>query len=217
MLLCSKVITKFAADSAENGCFIRPRPNGRLNTGEWLNMVSNLDMSWKSACLEMLHYVCTFFQIDYWLIDEPFSSPSGRLAHSLKNGRLLSYGATGLVRQATVREGIGQGDKLLKLKITSLTGNTARDWFMTVLAHIVLVVLANASDCVSSRGGTVSLSSLTTSPGPPLWVLFSIPVDLHALPCRVLVALGTRPILTMSPTYERGLISSPSSVRMRSY
>ncbi|KAF8332454.1 glycosyltransferase family 20 protein [Amanita rubescens] len=41
---------------AENGCFIRPRPNARKNTGEWLNMVSNLDMSWKNACLEMLHY-----------------------------------------------------------------------------------------------------------------------------------------------------------------
>lgn len=114
------------AGSAENGCFIRPRPNGRLNTGEWLNMISNLDMSWKSACLEMLHYVCTFFQIDNLLIDKAFSSPSGRLAHSLKNERLLSYGATGLVRQTTVREGIGQGDKLLKLKITSLTGNEAR-------------------------------------------------------------------------------------------
>ncbi|KAF8718268.1 hypothetical protein AX14_011953 [Amanita brunnescens Koide BX004] len=41
---------------AENGCFIRPRSSGRVNTSEWLNMVSNLDMSWKNACLEMLHY-----------------------------------------------------------------------------------------------------------------------------------------------------------------
>ncbi|KAK2462193.1 hypothetical protein APHAL10511_005781 [Amanita phalloides] len=41
---------------AENGCFIRPRQKARTNTGEWLNMVSNLDMSWKNACLEMLHY-----------------------------------------------------------------------------------------------------------------------------------------------------------------
>jgi trehalose 6-phosphate synthase/phosphatase len=42
---------------SENGCFIRPRPNGRsAGAGGWINMVSNLDLSWKSACLEMLHY-----------------------------------------------------------------------------------------------------------------------------------------------------------------
>ncbi|PFH45853.1 glycosyltransferase family 20 protein [Amanita thiersii Skay4041] len=39
----------------ENGCFIKPRPNGRKDS-EWISMVSNLDMTWKGACLEILHY-----------------------------------------------------------------------------------------------------------------------------------------------------------------
>ena len=58
VFFCEEAIAECAAGSAENGCFIRPRPNARMNNGEWLNMVSNLDMSWKNACLEMLHYVC---------------------------------------------------------------------------------------------------------------------------------------------------------------
>ncbi|KAF8636145.1 hypothetical protein AX17_003758 [Amanita inopinata Kibby_2008] len=41
---------------AENGCYIKPRPNGRTHNGEWINMVPNLDMTWKSACLEILNY-----------------------------------------------------------------------------------------------------------------------------------------------------------------
>ena len=42
--------------SAENGCFIKTRTVGSYN-GEWINMVSNFNLTWKSACLEMLNYV----------------------------------------------------------------------------------------------------------------------------------------------------------------
>jgi trehalose 6-phosphate synthase/phosphatase len=50
---------------AENGCFVKMR--GEANGGgadagimggrEWISMVSNLNLTWKSACLEILHYV----------------------------------------------------------------------------------------------------------------------------------------------------------------
>ncbi|KAL0953061.1 hypothetical protein HGRIS_007261 [Hohenbuehelia grisea] len=41
---------------AENGCFIKTRPT-RGQPGTWINMVSNFNLTWKSACLEILHYV----------------------------------------------------------------------------------------------------------------------------------------------------------------
>ncbi|KAF9556929.1 hypothetical protein CPC08DRAFT_764923 [Agrocybe pediades] len=40
---------------AENGCFIKTRSVGSFN-GEWINMVSNFNLTWKSACLEILNY-----------------------------------------------------------------------------------------------------------------------------------------------------------------
>jgi len=40
---------------AENGCFIKTRAVGSYN-GEWINMVSNFNLTWKSACLEILNY-----------------------------------------------------------------------------------------------------------------------------------------------------------------
>jgi trehalose 6-phosphate synthase/phosphatase len=36
---------------AENGCFLRARRGGA-----WINMVVNFNLTWKSACLEILHY-----------------------------------------------------------------------------------------------------------------------------------------------------------------
>ncbi|KAF8200267.1 alpha,alpha-trehalose-phosphate synthase [Pholiota molesta] len=48
---------------AENGCFIKTRAvgsginaNGKQIGGEWINMVSNFNLTWKSACLEILNY-----------------------------------------------------------------------------------------------------------------------------------------------------------------
>ncbi|KDQ50611.1 glycosyltransferase family 20 protein [Jaapia argillacea MUCL 33604] len=40
---------------AENGCFIKPRP-GRTGSAPWINMVSNFNLTWKSACIEILNY-----------------------------------------------------------------------------------------------------------------------------------------------------------------
>ncbi|KAF9473941.1 hypothetical protein BDN70DRAFT_924896 [Pholiota conissans] len=48
---------------AENGCFIKTRPvasginaSGKAIGGGWINMVSNFNLTWKSACLEILNY-----------------------------------------------------------------------------------------------------------------------------------------------------------------
>ena len=43
--------------SAENGCFIKTLGSGPNNTGEWINMVANFNLTWKAACMEILHYV----------------------------------------------------------------------------------------------------------------------------------------------------------------
>jgi hypothetical protein len=42
---------------AENGCFIKPRPS-RSGNSSWINMIVNFNLTWKSSCLEILHYVC---------------------------------------------------------------------------------------------------------------------------------------------------------------
>ncbi|TFK37501.1 alpha,alpha-trehalose-phosphate synthase [Crucibulum laeve] len=42
---------------AENGCYIKTKqPRGSNVPGEWINMVSNFNLTWKTACLEILHY-----------------------------------------------------------------------------------------------------------------------------------------------------------------
>ncbi|KAJ7581039.1 glycosyltransferase family 20 protein [Mycena floridula] len=41
---------------AENGCFIKPRPSRGSPSPEWMNMVANFNMTWKTPCLEMLNY-----------------------------------------------------------------------------------------------------------------------------------------------------------------
>ncbi|KAF8656163.1 hypothetical protein AX16_002732 [Volvariella volvacea WC 439] len=42
---------------AENGCFIKTRAvRGGSPQGEWISMVSNLNLTWKSSCVEILNY-----------------------------------------------------------------------------------------------------------------------------------------------------------------
>ncbi|KXN83190.1 hypothetical protein AN958_01704 [Leucoagaricus sp. SymC.cos] len=41
---------------AENGCYIKTKPGRNSGTGEWINLVANLNMTWKSSCLEILNY-----------------------------------------------------------------------------------------------------------------------------------------------------------------
>ena len=51
---------------AENGCFVKMREVGRTVKEEgpkeqkWISMISNLNLTWKSACLEILNYVRWF-------------------------------------------------------------------------------------------------------------------------------------------------------------
>ncbi|KAI5891466.1 uncharacterized protein SCHCODRAFT_02629180 [Schizophyllum commune H4-8] len=41
---------------AENGCFIKTLGSGPNNTGEWINMVANFNLTWKASALEILNY-----------------------------------------------------------------------------------------------------------------------------------------------------------------
>lgn len=43
--------------SAENGCYIKPKPTRATPKTTWINMVSNFNLTWKSSCLEILNYV----------------------------------------------------------------------------------------------------------------------------------------------------------------
>jgi len=45
---------------AENGCFVKMRDDGVGGGGEWISMVSNLNLTWKGACLEILSYYVSF-------------------------------------------------------------------------------------------------------------------------------------------------------------
>ncbi|EGO28773.1 glycosyltransferase family 20 protein [Serpula lacrymans var. lacrymans S7.9] len=55
------VMDKVAAEApnvgivAENGCFIRTRPN-RKEKASWINVVSNFNFTWKASCVEILNY-----------------------------------------------------------------------------------------------------------------------------------------------------------------
>jgi trehalose 6-phosphate synthase/phosphatase len=40
---------------AENGCFIKTRPT-RKETSQWINMVANFNLTWKTSCVEILNY-----------------------------------------------------------------------------------------------------------------------------------------------------------------
>jgi len=40
---------------AENGCFIKTLPN-RKEGSQWINMVVNFNLTWKTACVEILNY-----------------------------------------------------------------------------------------------------------------------------------------------------------------
>ena len=75
--------------SAENGCFIKPRPI-RGKDQDWINMVANYNMTWKTPCLEILGYVCLYpFGLGFDDVEVVDSSQSARLGHLLLLGRLL--------------------------------------------------------------------------------------------------------------------------------
>jgi len=41
---------------AENGCFMKTKASRASPTGEWISMVSNLNLTWKTSCVEILNY-----------------------------------------------------------------------------------------------------------------------------------------------------------------
>jgi hypothetical protein len=115
-------------NSAENGCFIKTRAVGSYN-GEWINMVSNFNLTWKSACLEILNYVrwLTFFilviYLNTYFFLKKYSSLRGLRDRSLKRDKLLWYGDSGWqVYLGILPIDNGRRDKLPKRKIISSIG-----------------------------------------------------------------------------------------------
>ncbi|KAI0315017.1 alpha-trehalose-phosphate synthase [Amylostereum chailletii] len=53
--LVSKAVPKVGL-VAENGCFIKTPPGKSGGSPDWISMVANFNLTWKSACLEILNY-----------------------------------------------------------------------------------------------------------------------------------------------------------------
>jgi hypothetical protein len=143
--------------SAENGCFIKTRSLGSYN-GEWINMVSNFNLTWKSSCLEILNYVRPF-AISLWcLLRACYSSPRGLQDRLLKRGKLLWFGDSG--RPACVEIlpiDNGHRDKLQKRRIISLIGVVLSMYSPhRYLIFYISAALANVMDYASSQERTVS-------------------------------------------------------------
>lgn len=88
---------------AENGCFIKTaRTRSSVAPhGDWINMVSNFNLTWKNACSEILNYVCStvvnlFFDRRVNLLTSP-SSRNALRAPSSKSEKHPWFGASGLV------------------------------------------------------------------------------------------------------------------------
>lgn len=51
-----RVIVDSTMQRAENGCYIKPRAvKGKEQ--DWINMIVNYNMTWKTPCIEILAYV----------------------------------------------------------------------------------------------------------------------------------------------------------------
>jgi hypothetical protein len=92
-------------------------------------MVSNINLTWKSACLEILNYVCPFsieipecrVLLKHFFIY--YSSLKGRQDRSSKRDKLLWCGDSGRqVFLGILPIGNGHRDKLPKRRIISLIG-----------------------------------------------------------------------------------------------
>ena len=117
-------------NSAENGCFIKPRPvAGRLQP--WINAVVNYNLSWKAPCLEILQYVrppsnylkaFLSAQITNYLFffkKKILSSPNVHQVRSSRNVKPPSCGVSGSTTILALQTDNGHDDKLLKHRITS--------------------------------------------------------------------------------------------------
>lgn len=122
--LCFSVISIMSR--AENGCFIKTI-KARSSTsphGDWINMVASFNLTWKSACLEILNYVCHPLPIIHTLTQPSYSLQNGHPVHSSKNARHQWSGASGQARApiANVQTANGPVVKLPKPRTTSSTG-----------------------------------------------------------------------------------------------
>jgi len=172
--------------SAENGCFIKTRPSGK-HEPEWLNMVSNFNLTWKSACLEMLNYVRLPFPSSGFalvIVDGfDFSSRNARLVHSLRSERRQWFGGSGREKVWIIRIGSGRRGRLRKRRTISLTGIYSFFFsFVFGSSSLFFPVLANAMVCALSQGGIASSSYPTTSHDLLLSVPFCTQVDPRACP-----------------------------------
>jgi hypothetical protein len=140
---------------------------GIMGGREWISMVSNLNLTWKSACLEILHYVgCSDVAICVCAHTASGSSRNELLDRSLKNVRHLWSGASGRVRW-TILIGNGPRGRQPRLKTTFSTGNLFSPAFPAEKTHL-LIVWANDTACASSLAETASSSCRTISPDRPL-------------------------------------------------
>jgi hypothetical protein len=159
---------------AENGCFIKTRST-RGQEGQWISMVSQFNMTWKSACMEILHYVGPPPSVLLYYVTNSSSrsSPNEHPILSSRNARPPSFGASGAAMPKPTRTTLtanGPAAKLPKLRTTSST------------------LSGSASVCVSFLAKTPSLSSPTT-----------FRVQLPSPPFCTLAALLVRPLLGVPP------------------
>jgi hypothetical protein len=97
----------------------------RNSSSSWINMVVNFNLTWKSSCLEILHYVGSklLFGAGGADSESDCSLLNELLAHSWKNERHLWSGVSGLVPKTMIVLIVsGLVVKLPKRRITYLTG-----------------------------------------------------------------------------------------------
>jgi hypothetical protein len=146
---------------AENGCFLKPR-SSRNGESAWISMVANLNLTWKTLCLEMLHYVrwqyLSFSR--HLLTNAPTLTCSSRNElpdRLLRRGKPRLCGDSGLDPSRTMQTGSGLAVKLRKRRITSLTGRSPFVFCRGPISTILrLPVSASDTDCASFRGRAVS-------------------------------------------------------------
>ena len=105
---------------AENGCFIKTRETKKTRA-TWIDMVANLNFTWKGPCTEILNYVRPSPHAFDPPTDRPLSSPNARQARLSKNATPRSSGVSGLARRTNVPIVNGRVVKLPKRRTTSLT------------------------------------------------------------------------------------------------
>jgi hypothetical protein len=90
------VLNEVLDERAENGCFIRTIPT-RNSPAAWINMVANFNLTWKTTCLEILHYVSSSLRFHSFLSLEHFAFLA--IVHR-KDAWVICRGTRGVDRMA---------------------------------------------------------------------------------------------------------------------